>query len=236
VNVFFLRAKSNLEVRTMTDEFVLPVPELFSTEIINLGPIISPPFSDAKDWSKYLPQVETKPVDFEPLESNLTEDSARQAVELALSSKSVISKLEEKRYEIMGVGLRSIDRDTEYPLVVIYNYTDDVVLEALVDLVGTTILEITLERYQPPLVPSELTRALDMVRKDSRLPEAGINIDTGMGLVVEEENFRSPRYGHRIIDLRFGPADRRLPTAWAIVDLTSEEVIKIGVYPKEELS
>ncbi|AZJ24502.1 hypothetical protein CT694_34235 (plasmid) [Bacillus wiedmannii bv. thuringiensis] len=129
--------------------------------------------------------------------------------------------------------MRPLNRDTEYPLVVIYNYTDDIVLEALVDLVGTTILEIKLDRYQPPLAPSELSRALDMVRKDCRLTEAGIHIDTGMGLVVEEENFRSPRYGHRLIDLRFGPADRRLPMVWAIVDLTSEGVIKIGIYPKE---
>lgn len=220
----------------MSDEFVLPLPELFSTEILNLGPIIAPPFSDAQDWSKYQTSVDTKPVDFEQLEPKLTDESARQAVDLALSSESVSRELEGKRYEIMGVGLRSLDRYTEYPLVVIYNYTDDVVLEALVDLVGTTTLKVTLERYQPPLAPFEQSRALDMVRDDCRLPEAGINIDTGMGLIVDEENFRSPRYGHRLVDLRFGPADRRLPTAWAIVDLTDEELISIGIYPKEESS
>src|SRR5215211_6654560 len=121
------------------DEFELPVPEFFSTPIVNLGPIIDPPFSDAPDWSEYLTPVETRPVDFEQLEPTLTEEGARQAVELALSSERVIRELEGKRYEIMGVGSRSLDKDTEYPLVIIYNYTDDVVLEAMVDLSARTL-------------------------------------------------------------------------------------------------
>jgi hypothetical protein len=52
-------------------------------------------------------------------------------------------------------------------------------------------------------------------------------------LVVEEMNFRDPCFGHRLVDLRFGPAHRRVPVAFAIVDLTNRDVIKTGLLPEE---
>lgn len=220
----------------MPDEIILPVPELFTTEIINLGPVIDPPFSDARDLSQFLTSVETRSIDFEQRDSMITEEHAGQAVELALVSEDVIAELQGKRYEIMGVGTKSLDRDTDHPLVVIYNYTDDVVLEASVDLDGTTLLDVTLERYQPPLAASEEGQARDLVRQDGRLADTGTDVATGRGIVVDDENFRSPRYRHRLVDLRFGPEDRRLPTAWAIVDLTDQEVVKTGIIPQEESS
>jgi hypothetical protein len=217
----------------MRDEFTLPPPGFFNTETINLGPVIDPPFSDARDWSEYLTPGETQPVDFEELEPSLSEDGSRQAVELALSSDDVAKEVEGKRYEVMGVGSRSVDRENEYPLVVIYNYTDDVVLEALVDLTEARVLRLAVERYQPPLADSELSLALDLVREHGRLTEAGIDVDTGAGLGVEEVNFRSPSYGHRLVDLRFGPEDRRIPLAFAIVDLSSQQVIKTGLLEEQ---
>jgi hypothetical protein len=219
----------------MQDENVLPLPQLSTTtEVLNLGPVIDPPFSDARSWREFLTPIEIKPVYFEQLEPTLTKDRARQATELALASERLRRDLEGKRYEIMGVGMRSLDRRTEYPLVVIYNYTNDIVLEAMVDLTGRTVLEVKTERYQPPLAAVELSRALDLLSQDGRLHRRGIDVNTGTGIVVEEENFRSPRHGHRLVDLRFGPEDRRLPTAWAIVDLTSQEVVKTGIFPQEE--
>src|SRR5215208_578499 len=222
----------------MTDEYEVPYevppPDLLSTvEVINLGPRIEPPFSDARDWSEYLPPVQTHPVDSEEREPTLTEEGGRTAVELALSSERVTRELQGKRYEVMGVGLRSLDKDTEYPLVVIYNYTDDVVLEAMLDLDERALLEVRSERYQPPLAASEESQAIEMVREDGRLSEAGIDVDTGTGLVVEEANIRSPRYGHRLVDLRFGPPDRRAPLAYAIVDLSGQEVIRAGILERE---
>ena len=216
------------------DEFEVPPPDVLSNvKIINLGPRIEPPFSDAKDWSEYLPPVETYPVDFEEREPTLTEEGSKMAVDLALASERVTRELERKRYEVMGVGLKSLDRDREYPLVVIYNYTDDVVLEAMLDLDEGALLEVTLERYQPLLAASEESQALEMVREDGRLPEAGIDVDTGVGIGVEEVNYRSPRYGHRLVDLRFGPPDRRSPTAFAIVDLSGQEVVRTGILEQE---
>jgi hypothetical protein len=157
----------------MPDGYEVPLPpSIFRpVEVINLGPRIEPPFSDARDWSEYLPPVETNPVDFEEREPTLTEEGSQTAVELALSSERVTRELEGKRYEVMGVGLKSLDKDTEYPLVVIYNYTDDQVLEAMVDLDERAFLEVTLEHYPPPLAASEESQAIEMVREDGRCHE-----------------------------------------------------------------
>jgi hypothetical protein len=211
----------------------LPPPGLFSVEIPNLGPIIDPPFVDAPDFSQYLTPADTTPVEFEPLEPRITDESRRQAVDWALASDRITPKLQGKRYEVLEVGTRSLDRQTDHPLVIIYNYTDDVVVEAMIDPVRRAVHEVSVERYQPLLTPSEQSQALEMVRDDGRLTEAGIDVATGVGLIVEDVNFRSPRYGHRLVDLRFGPANRYLPTAFAIVDLSGREVVRTGLVPQE---
>lgn len=217
----------------MPDDYTLPSPGLLRTDIINLGPVIEPAFSDARDWNEYLTPTDTTPVVSEPGTVRLTEDDAQQAVDLALNSDSVVRGLDGKRYEIMGVRLKSLNRQTEHPLVVIYNYTDNVVVEALVDPAAQTVSEVTSEHYQPPLAPSEESLALEIVRRDGRLPKDGVDVDTGAGLIVEDVNIRSPRHGHRLVDLRFGPPDRRIPTAFAIVDLSSQDIVKVGLIPGE---
>jgi hypothetical protein len=106
----------------------------------------------------------------------------------------------------------------------------------VIDPIGRSILELNEQRYQPPLAATEQGQALEMVRDDGRLSEAGIDIANGVGLIVEDVNSRSPRYGHRLVDLRFGPANRYLPTAFAIVDLSGQEVVRAGLVPQEGLS
>jgi hypothetical protein len=222
------------EDRGSTDP--LPPPGLFSIEIPNLGPIIDPPFVDVPDFSQYLIPADTRPVDFEPLEPRITDESLRQAVDYALASDRVTRKLEGKRYQVLEIGTRSLDRQTEYPLVIIYNYTDDLVVEATIDPIRGTVFEVNEERYQPPLTASEQSQALEMVRDDGRLSEADIDVATGVGLIVEDVDFRSPRCGHRLVDLRFGPANQYLPTAVAIVDLSGREVVRTGLVRQEGLS
>jgi hypothetical protein len=214
----------------------LPPAGLFSAEIPNLGPVIDPPFVDVPDFSQYLTPANITPVDVESVEPRITNESRREAVDVARASDAVMSNLEGKRYDVLEVGTRSLDRQTDYPLVIIYNYTDDVVVEATVDPARRAVLEVSVERYQPPVTDSELRQALELVRDDGQLSEAGVDIDTGVGLIVEDVNFRNPRYGHRLVDLRFGPADRYVPTAFAIVDLSSREVVRTGLIPQEEAS
>ena len=214
----------------------LPPPGLFSAEVPNFGPTIDPPFVDAPDYSQYLTPAEIRAVDFEALEPSITDESRRQAVDSALAADMVTRRLESKRYHVLEVGTRSMDRQTEYPLVIIYNYTDDVVVEAMIDPIRRAVLEVNETRYQPPLADFEQNQALEIVRDDGRLAEAGIDVATGVGLIVEDVNFRSPRHGHRLVDLRFGPANRYLPTAFAIVDLSGLEVVRTGLLPQEASS
>jgi len=218
------------------DEFKLPPPGLDITRVVHLDPFIDPPFVDAEDWGQYLTITETTPVDFKHLEPTITDQGAREARELALASNNVLTELEGKRYEVLWVGSRSMDRQTEHPLVIIYNYTDDVVVEATVDLAARRVQEVSIKRYQPALALSEQSRALDLVRDDGRLPHAGIDVDTGLGLVVEDVNFRSPQYRHRLVDLRFALHDRRSPSAFAIVDLSAQNIVRTGLLPQEEPS
>jgi hypothetical protein len=214
----------------------LPPPGLFSAEIPNFGPVIDPPFVDVPSFTQYLTPADTRPVDVEALEPRITDETRRQAVDSALATDRVTGRLDGKRYEVLEVGTQARDRQTDYSLVIIYNYSDDVVVEAVIDPVRRAVLEVSEKRYQPLLADAEQSRALDMVRDDGRLPEAGIDVGTGVGLIVEDVNFRSPRYGHRLVDLRFGPADRYLPTAFAIVDLSDREVVRTGLLSEEASS
>ncbi|MFI6416796.1 hypothetical protein ACIBG6_05095 [Streptomyces sp. NPDC050842] len=211
----------------------LPPPGLRSVEIPNLGPVIDPPFVDVPDFSQYLTPADTSPVEFETIEPKITDERRQQAVDVALASDRAAGKLEGKRYAVLEVGTRSMDRQTDFPLVIIYNYTDDDVVEVTVDQVRRSVHEVTVERYQPALTASEQSQALEMVRDGSQLTEADIDFATGVGLIVEDVNIRSPRYGHRLVDLRFGPENRYLPTAFAIVDLSDGEVVRTGLLPQE---
>jgi hypothetical protein len=218
----------------MPGEFAIPPAWAFSgIDIINLGPRIDPAFSDARDYSQYLTRVETRPIYSEQFEAPVTDEGARQAMDVALASDQVSRELQGKRYGVLGVGSKSMDRQTDYPLVVIYNYTDDVVVEAIVDLAAATVLQVSRGGSQPALAASEQSQALDLVRQDGRLTDADIDVDTGAGIIVEEVNPNSSRYRHRLVDLRFGPANRRLPTAFAIVDLTTQDVVRTGLLPEE---
>ena len=88
----------------------------------------------------------------------------------------------------------------------------------------------------PALSDAEQVRALDIVRRDGRLAETGTDVDTGRGIIVEDVNCRSPQYGHRLVDLRFAPDTARCPTAYAIVDLSTEKLVRLGLLPHEIIS
>ncbi|MFI7002312.1 hypothetical protein [Nocardia sp. NPDC050175] len=216
----------------MAERFTLPPPGFLRTEITDLGPVIDPKFTDAHDWSEYLPPVPTTPVDSGERDLRAAEEAASVAPHVALAQPGVNRLLDGKRYEILSVGTRFLDRDTEYPVVVLYNYSDDIVVEAIVDVAAHLLVEVHTTQTQPAVSAAEEARAIELVRRDGRLTAQGIDVGTGAGLIVEDVNFHSSRYRHRLVDLRFGPADRRVPTAFAIVDLSAEDVAEVGLIPE----
>jgi hypothetical protein len=207
---------------------LLPPPGLLSAEIPNRGPVVDPPFVDVPDFSRYLKLPEAIPVDYEVAEPRVNDESRRLAAELVLDSERVMGRLQDKRYAVLEIGTRTVDRETEWPVVIIYNYTDDLVVEATIDPIRRAVNEVSEEYYQPPLADAELNEVLDIVASDASLSEAGVDIATGVGLIVEEVNFRSPRYRHRLVDLRFGPPTHYLPVAFAIVDLSARDIVNAG--------
>lgn len=212
---------------------LLPPPGLFSAEIPNRGPVVDPPFVDVPDFSHYLKLPEAIPVDYEVVQPRVTDESRRMAAELVLESDRVMRRLQDKRYAVLEIGTRTVDRETERPVVVIYNYTDDLVVEATIDPMRRAVSEVSEEHYQPPLADAELNEALDIVASDAALGESGVDVATGVGLIVEEVNFRSPRYRHRLVDLRFGPPTHYLPVAFAIVDLSARDIVATGTICQE---
>jgi hypothetical protein len=118
----------------------LPPPGLFSAEIPNFGPVIDPPFVDVPSFTQYLTPADTRPVDVEALEPRITDETRRQAVDSALATDRVTGRLDGKRYEVLEVGTQARDRQTDYSLVIIYNYSDDVVVEAVIDPVRRAVL------------------------------------------------------------------------------------------------
>jgi len=64
----------------MKDDVVLPLPELLPTvEILNFGPVIDPPFSDARSWREFVTPVETKVFVSEQVQPTLTVEGSQQA-------------------------------------------------------------------------------------------------------------------------------------------------------------
>ena len=139
-----------------------------------------------------------------------------------MASTELAERLGDKRREVLAVTQRSDDRDNDYPVVVVYDYTDDLVHEVAVDVDSRTVRNVTTGQSMPALSSREEQRAIELVRTDGRLAERGIDVSTGSGIIIEETNFHDPAHGHRLVDLRFGPEDTRYPTAYAIVDLSAE--------------
>jgi hypothetical protein len=217
----------------MPNEFSLPPPELMRVDPVDLGPVIDPPFTDARSFREHLAHVRTSPVDFEQLQPVLTGEERQRALDVALASEEVGRQTDGKRCEALSVGTAVTDRDTVHPLVTILDYTDGTAVEVLVDLDSERVLRTESVDRQPPLAESERRQALELLRRAGELVEPDVDFETGMGLIVEEVNFRHPRFGHRLVDLRFGPRDRRLPTAFAVVDLTDRDVVTSGRVPQE---
>ncbi len=215
----------------MSGEYALPPPGLSDAGGINLGPVLDPPFSDAPDFRAHVQSVTTTPVTVQDAEPIIDEAGSRRAVELALRSEDVSGELAGRRHEVIGVGSEAADRETQYPLVIIFDYTENVAVEAAVDLGTGRVREVRRRRYQPQLSASEERQAIELVRQGGRLSEYEDQLGSGAGILVEDVDFRSPRHGHRLVDLRFGPRTRRLPIAFAVVDLTDRDVVRAGPVP-----
>ncbi len=199
----------------------LPEPYLDETAFVSFGPIIEPPFADAHPGE--VPDVleDVREVVVEPWDPPLTEELSRRALAVAMESAELVRELEGARYEVIGVGLVDGKHEPARPVVVVYRYDDDRTIEAVLDAGATAVNTVRIGDEAPILTDAEVQRANTIAEYPG----------TGMGLLVLDENPDSPRYRHRLVDLRYAPPDSRMPEAYAIVDLSTGELVDRGEYP-----
>ena len=100
-----------------------------------------------------------------------------------------------------------------------YNYDNNSVVEATVDIERRTIIDVEQVKYQPPATPEEISQAIEIAQSDQRVAERvkSENLEgNGMLITLKEDD---PRVSHRLIEIMFGEPLSRLPTLQALVDM-----------------
>lgn len=197
-----------------------------------LGPIIEPPFRGVARPRIEQPE-EWEPFRGEPIRDEfpvLTAEMAGRARALAVSEQRVAKILADKHYITIGASLReSKEADSRAEiLVVIYNYTDNEVVEVLLNSDNLEVSRVNTARYQPAPVEEEIERAIRLARDADGLAKHLTDDMIGMAIQVTSDDPADPRYNHRLFDIRFGCADERLPRFVAIVDLSTNTVVSTG--------
>jgi hypothetical protein len=204
------------------------VPEAYPAAIIDLGPVIDPPFRDGIARTAPDAAVELVDYPFERVPDRLPAELAARARRTAESDRRVAVALG-RRHAFIGAAMSDAKREQRPVIrVVWYAYDTDRRVEAATDEHGTEVLRVLTDACQPALTREEEARANQLVARNGQLPEAR----DGRGLIVEETDPGSPRHGHRLVDLRFDPYGTRLPHWWAVVDLSAGEVVEAGRVPE----
>jgi hypothetical protein len=80
-------------------------------------------------------------------------------------------------------------------------------------------------RTQPPLTDEETAIAIDVARGAIDADTTELEVGT---MSIMREAADDPLAGRRLADVRFFPADRRLPLYFAIVDLADRKAVDSG--------
>ncbi|WP_030264756.1 hypothetical protein [Streptomyces sp. NRRL B-24484] len=199
---------------------------------VPVGPALpaAPPPGEVRDRPGLLaPVAPLRRFGTEPAGTGLTAGDRGRAAELALADPEVRRGTGGGRPAVLGVYTAPTGRHRTHPLVVVHDRASGVTVEATVDLAAGRVLEVSAGRHPPVLAEAEQRHARDLVRGSRLLAALGVDIDSGAGHVLAEVDLHSPRYRHRLVDLRFVQADRRLPSAFAIVDLSDDSVLTTGL-------
>lgn len=214
-------------------ESLLPPPQ-----ILPLGeprPIFEPPLRDLRPPDTPEQTEQWEPVSSGPLEieNQLTRELAQRAQDTVLGTEEVRQVLDDKRYIAIGASLREDRVENITSLVFIfYNYTDDLAVEVSLDENSQEVTEVMEARYQPAPLQEEIDLAIQLAREDSRLATRHLSDDLeGTAIVVSSVDPEDPYYNHRQFDVRFGRPDERLPRYGALVDLSTETVLRAGALP-----
>lgn len=175
------------------------------------------------EYEQYEP-VESTPIEDRPV---LTDEDAEEAVRAAQDNDEVSEMLDDHRHEIIGAVLDLYaegkeEEPTRRYTVVIYDYLENHVLEVRLD-ADCAVEEVSTATYQPGGTPEELDRAVEMARGHEWLSEQLDREMVGTAMIVPD-----PDSSDRKADVRFRLPDRRLPSYWATVNLSTESVESVG--------
>jgi hypothetical protein len=158
---------------------------------------------------------------------SLDSEIIRETQQIALSNEKVKGLLTGSRYNSLGATLSAAKCEEEQSTLkhLFYNYDNNSVVEATVDIERRTIIDVEQVKYQPPATPEEISQAIEIAKSDQRIAKRVKNENlegNGMLITLKEDD---SLVGHRLIEVMFGEPLSRLPTLQALVDMSTNEVV-----------
>jgi hypothetical protein len=212
------------------DLYLFPPPRLLPNG--EMPPVIEPPLRDM------LPFPGAGHVEgWEHFESGederaFTPDLTRHAAGTAMRDERVIKLLEGKRHIAIGVSRRETREKGEGRRItlvsVYYNYDDNSAIEVTLDSEGGTVLGVQSGHFQPAPLQSEIDHAIRLAVGHEKLAAHVTDDLVANAILVSDHDPASPGYNHRLFDVRFFCPEERLARHMAIVDLSTEEVVRAG--------
>jgi hypothetical protein len=201
--------------------------------------VIEPALRDIPEFSG--PDIETEPerVDVERGDEREREEMLRIARETALADERVQRLLGEGRHSVIGVSLRTDDKERREPLravLLAYRYDEEQALEVWLD-VGDggdiTVADLVEVDYQPPPSDEELERAIEIARRGRGVRERLEDGFEATAILTSDVEPGDRHHGRRRFAVGFGPPDERMPRIRVLVDLGAETVLAAHVSDEE---
>lgn len=206
---------------------LLPPPRILSES--ELRPVIEPTLRDLQFPGPEMVE------EWEPFESNrveelLTSELIQRALDTSQTNEHVKRLLSDKRHIAIGASLleKRDEPKTTSIIFVFYNYTDNTTIEVSLDQKAKEVTNVVSVHYQPAPLKQEIEQAISLARKDRGLAERITEDLEGTAILVSPADPEDPNYSHRMFDVRFGCPNERLPKYMALVDLSTETVLKVG--------
>ena len=169
---------------------------------------------------------EIEPHQVTPLEGAFDQAHSEQILKRTLDLSKVRDRFARGRVKVIGVSRRGeVEKgEPRTYLVVAYDYLANLAIEVTVNEQGEP-LQIAEERYQPPLIESEIDRAVELARTHDRLQR---RVEGLVPMAIPYSGPNDEFAGRRVVEVLFGCRSERLPKYRAWVDLGADQVLFAG--------
>ena len=203
-------------------EHQLPEPSDEAVEIIGFPAETDPPLRDRPRVRLSRRISDRADVPVSDARAPISATGARKLVDAAASAKAVQPLIGR---DFVAIGGHRLDaKDGRASVVVLYSYTHQWAVEARQDKAGAEWTTRVM-RTQPPLTDEEIELVVSLARE--ALDADVADLEAGAMAIMREEP-EDPLAGRRLADVRFFPADQRLATYAAIVDVADRKTVRAG--------